>query len=271
MEARAKGVQKPPKETLVLIDSHCHLDAEKFNGDRDVVIRRAREKGVKSFITIGCDVVSSGRAQVLSKVHNDIFCSAGIHPHEAGKVEVDYIEKVRELAGYGKCVAIGECGLDYFYDHAERSQQRDVFRAQIELAKVLQMPLVVHVRDAWDDCLEDLETCNAYAGVIHCFTGTQDQADRALALGFYISIPGIVTFKKAGELHRVVPTIPEDRLLIETDSPYLAPAPHRGKRNEPAFVEMVAQKVAELRGSATEDIEKVTGENAQRLFGLKSV
>ncbi len=252
----------------MLVDSHCHLDTKRFDADRAAVLGRARDVGVERFVTIGCDVANSARALGLAQAHADVFCSAGVHPHEADKAEPDFIDKLRALAAHPRCVAIGECGLDYYYDHSARSTQRDVFRAQIRLARALDLPLVVHVRDAWDDCLEDLRTEKAAKGVIHCFSGERAHAEASLALGFYISIPGIVTFKNPGALHEVVPLVPDDRLLVETDSPYLAPAPHRGKRNEPGFVRHVAEKCAALRGVSVEALIAQTGENARRLFQL---
>lgn len=252
----------------MLIDSHCHLDARQFNDDRPMVICRARDAGVRAFLTIGCDVENSGRALGLAATHQDIYASVGVHPHEAGKAQPGYIDAIRNLAGHPRAKAIGECGLDYYYDHSPRDVQQDVFSSQVRLAQELGYPLVVHVRDAWDDCLRILRQEKPGQGVIHCFTGTLEQAKASLDLGFHISIPGIVTFKKAGELPDVAKEVPDERLLIETDSPYLAPAPHRGKRNEPAFVDFVAEKVAELRGVSKKSLIDLTGMNACKLFDL---
>ena len=252
----------------MLIDSHCHLDAKRFDGERAAMIARARAAGVERMITIGCDEENSERALGIALAHDDVFASAGVHPHEAESASADMEARLSRLLVHKKCVAVGECGLDYFYDHSPRERQREVFARQIHLGREEKMPLVVHVRDAWDDCLEMLRTENAAGGVIHCFSGLAEHARAALDLGFYISIPGIVTFKKAGELPDVVKWVPIDRLLVETDSPYLAPAPFRGKRNEPAYVKHVATKVAELRGVSVEEIEERTGENARALFGL---
>lgn len=252
----------------MLIDSHCHLDAKQFDDDRPMVIRRAREAGVGCFLTIGCDVENSRRALGLAATHADIFATVGVHPHEAAKAADNFIDDLRELAAHPRAKAIGECGLDYYYDFSPRERQQEVFAAQVDLAKELGLPLVIHVRDAWEDCLEILTDKNPQHGVIHCFTGTLENAQASLDLGFHISIPGIVTFKKAGDIPEVVNLVPEDKLLIETDSPYLAPSPHRGKRNEPAFVNFVADKVAELTGRPREQVVQQTGENARRLFDL---
>ncbi|MCP4498727.1 MAG: TatD family hydrolase [Deltaproteobacteria bacterium] len=255
----------------MLIDTHCHLDSKKFDGDRAGILQRARARGVQRFITIGCDVENSRRAQTLALVHNDVFFSAGVHPHEAEHVNRDFIMHLRGIALHGKCVAIGECGLDYYYDHSPREKQQEVFREQLIFAAEVEKPVVVHVRDAWEDCLRLLaEHPLPAGGVIHCFSGTLANAEAALALGYYLSIPGIVTFSKAGDLPDVVKMAPRNRLLVETDSPYLAPKPHRGKRNEPSFVADVAQKVAELRDVSVKEIHQLTGENAQRLFGLQN-
>jgi TatD DNase family protein len=255
----------------MLIDSHCHLDAKRFDDDRAAMIQRARAAGVERMITIGCDEENSVRALDLARTHGDIFATAGVHPHEAAKATTRMEENLEALLAHPRCVAVGECGLDYYYDHSPREEQRDVFARQIALARRVKMPLVVHVRDAWDDCLELLtsESARDAGGVIHCFSGSRENARAALDLGFYISIPGIVTFKKAGDLPEVVTGCPEDRLLVETDSPYLAPAPYRGKRNEPAYVKHVAERVAELRGVSVAEIEERTGENACALFGIR--
>ncbi len=256
----------------MLIDSHCHLDAKRFNDDRAATLARAREAGVERMVTIGCDVANSVRALGLAATHPDIFATAGVHPHEAAEAQEGFVDELRALAAHDKCVAIGECGLDYYYDHSPREVQQRVFAAQIGLAQELGLPLVIHVRDAWDDCLRLLKEgtdagSERSPGVIHCFSGTLAQAEASLELGFFISIPGIVTFSNPGELPEVVRRVPLDRLLVETDSPYLAPKPYRGKRNEPAYVAHVAACVAQLRGESVASIIEATGDNARRLFG----
>lgn len=258
----------------MLIDTHCHLDAKRFNHDRTEVLQRARAAGVEKLITIGVDLPGSERAFALAQTHDDVFCTVGIHPHEAESAPDGFTDALRTMAAHPKVVAIGECGLDYYYDHSPREKQQAVFVEHIALALELDLPLIVHVRDAWPDCLALLEKHGESAdgarvrGVIHCFTGTAENAADALKLGFYLSIPGVVTFKKAGDLHEVVPTIPADKILVETDAPYLAPTPYRGKRNEPAYVKHVAEKVAELRGESLAHVLETTGRNAHALFGL---
>jgi TatD DNase family protein len=252
----------------MLIDSHCHLDSARFDDDRASMIARARESGVMRMMTIGCSVENSERALGLAKAHRDVFCSVGVHPHEAEGATPDFIDSLRALARHPKVRAIGECGLDYYYDHSPRDVQQRVFRAQITLARELAMPLVIHVRDAWDDCLRILDDEKAERVLIHCFTGTRENAESSIARGYMLSIPGVVTFKDPGALHDVVKTAPLDRLLVETDSPFLSPMPHRGKRNEPAFVRHVAEKVAELRSMPVDEVVHATGTNAMRFFSL---
>ncbi len=254
----------------MLIDSHCHLDADRFDDDRAAVLERARHAGVRRMVTVGCDEENSRRALGLASTHDDVWATVGVHPHEAASASERFDEVLAKLAASDRCVAIGECGLDYYYDHSPRERQREVFARQIALARRVQKPLVIHVRDAWDECIELLhsEGARECGGVIHCFSGSLDDAKRSLELGFYLSIPGIVTFKSPGDLPEVVRTAPADRLLVETDSPYLAPMPYRGKRNEPAFVLEVARKVAELRGVELDDVVAQTGKNARALFSL---
>lgn len=233
------------------------------------MIGRARQAGVERFVTIGCDVDNSRRALGLAATHHDVFASVGVHPHEAEKVGDAFVDDLRILSAHARCVAIGECGLDYYYDHSPREKQQEVFAAQIQLAVELRKPLVVHVRDAWDDCLALLraEQASLCGGIIHCFSGSWDFAASCLDLGFYLSIPGIVTFKNPGALVEVIERMPFERMLVETDSPYLAPVPHRGKRNEPAYVVEVARRIAEIKGCAYDDVVKQTGQNAKTLFG----
>jgi TatD DNase family protein len=257
----------------MLVDAHCHIDAKRFDGERAEMLARARHAGVRRFITIGCDVANSRRALGLAATHPDVFATVGVHPHEAGEAgaaDAGFEEALRDLAGHPKCVGIGECGLDYYYDHSPREVQREVFATQVGLAQELGKKLMIHVRDAWEDCVSILRSAGGpnHGGVIHCFTGGPDQAREALDLGFHLSIPGVLTFKNAADLVDAVKEAPLDRLLVETDSPYLAPVPHRGKRNEPAFVVEVARKIAELKDMSLEAVVQQTGKNAATLFGL---
>lgn len=254
----------------MLIDTHCHLDADRFDEDRAAVIARARAAGVRRMVTVGCDEENSRRALGLAATHDDVWATVGVHPHEAAAASQRFDDVLLELAGNERCVAIGECGLDFYYDHSPRERQREVFARQVAVARRVNKPLVIHVRDAWSECLDVLhaEGARDCGGVIHCFSGSLEDAKRSLELGFYLSIPGIVTFKSPGDLPEVVRMAPLDRLLVETDSPYLAPTPYRGKRNEPAYVLEVARKVAELRAMTLDDVIERTGANARTLFGL---
>ncbi|MES2504680.1 MAG: TatD family hydrolase [Myxococcota bacterium] len=247
----------------MLIDTHCHVENLE-------VLQRARESGVERFINIGCDIASSSDAQAFGMLQSDVYFSAGIHPHEASKVEPDYLEKIRSMASDPKCVGIGECGLDYYYDHSDRESQSRVFKAQIALARELTKPLIIHVRDAYEDCLSFLSEQTGGFTVIHCFSGNRDHAKAFLNLGCYLSISGIVTFKNADELRMVVRETPLDKLLIETDAPFLTPIPHRGKPNEPAFVRLVAQKIAELKEIDLAQVIEQTGKNALQIFWPQS-
>lgn len=243
----------------MLIDSHCHLEDL-------AILERARQAGVEKLINIGCDILSSKQARDFGAAQAGVYFSAGVHPHEASKVGPDYILELRELAGDPKCVGIGECGLDYYYDHSDRESQKRVFSEQVALAHELGKPLIIHVRDAYEDCLSLLIA--GHPTVIHCFSGNRQHAKAFLDLGCYLSISGIVTFKNAEELRRVVKETPLEKLLIETDSPYLAPIPHRGKPNEPAYVRLVAEKVADIKTISVEQVIEQTGKNTLKVFSV---
>ncbi len=242
----------------MLIDTHCHLEDPE-------VLKRARAAGVERFVNIGCDIATSQSAQKFGQNEPNVYFTAGVHPHDAGKAEADYIDQLRRLAADPKCVGIGECGLDYYYDHSDRVTQRKIFAEQIVLSQELNKPLVIHVRDAYADCLEAIRN-HLGANIIHCFSGDREHAKAFLALGCYLSYSGIITFKNADELRSALKETPLDRILIETDAPYLAPVPHRGKPNEPAFVKLVAEKVAEIKNLSLEEVIQVTGENALKAF-----
>ncbi|MEM7494952.1 MAG: TatD family hydrolase [Myxococcota bacterium] len=252
----------------MLVDTHCHVHHAPFDADRDQVLQRARDAGVERFVAVGCDLADSTQARDLARAHDDMVFTAGIHPTETAKAPQDGIEQLRQLAQHPKCVAIGECGMDFYHTDSEPSTQRAWFADQIELAKVLDKPLVVHVRDAWDDCLSllDQKQSDTLRGIIHCFTGTWEHACKAMELGFWISLSGIVTFHNARQLQEVAARLPLERILLETDCPYLAPAPHRGKRNEPAHVSLVARKVAQLQALSAEELMRQTGANARQVF-----
>ena len=253
----------------MLIDSHCHLDYLARDGDLDDVIARARAAGVGTMITICTKLSEFEGVRAIAERYDDIYCSVGVHPHEADAEGQGDTERLRTLADHPKVVGIGETGLDYYYEHAPREQQRSSFRAHIAAARETGLPLIVHSREADDDTaaiLQEEHGQGAYPGVIHCFTAGPALARTALALGLYISISGIVTFRKAEELRDIVRDIPLDRLLIETDAPYLAPEPKRGKRNEPAYVAHTATAVAKIKNISTKELTRVTGENTRRLF-----
>lgn len=254
----------------LLIDSHAHLDFDKYDGDRDAVLSRAAEAGVERIITIGCDLASSRRAHDLACAHpGRLFAAAGVHPHEADAFDDDDWPALRALMTAPEVVAVGETGLDYYYDRSARPRQRAMFERQLVASAEIGKPVVIHVRDAFDDAWEILDAVGAPAGgVLHCFTGGPAEAERAVALGLHVSFSGIATFSSATALREAVTRVPADRLLVETDAPFLAPVPMRGKRNEPAFVVHTAREVARLRGEDFAAVAAVTRANTVRLFGL---
>jgi len=257
----------------MLIDTHSHLDDTRYDADREAVIARARETGVETMVTIGCDLTSSRSAVALAEHYPFIYASVGVHPHEVKHIGDDWYDELRRLAQREKVVAYGEIGLDYHYNHSPPKLQRDRFREQIGLARELHLPIVVHTREAQDDTIAILreEHAGDIGGVFHCFSGDAWLAKDALDLGFYLSFSGVVTFQNATMLRDIVKTVPLDRILIETDGPYLTPVPHRGRRNEPAFVRLVAEKIAEIKGMdavSVEEIGRVTSDNARRLFRI---
>lgn len=252
-----------------LIDSHAHLDDPRFDPDRDDVLDRARAAGVIAILTIGTDLPSSERAAALAGARDDLWATAGVHPHEAAKFDDADWPRLQALWAQPRVRGVGEAGLDYFYDFSPRDRQQAVFRRQLEACGEVGLPIVIHVRDAYEDAFRLMAEVGLPAGgVLHCFTGGPAECERALELGLYVSIPGIVTFKNGENIRASVPLIPDDRLLVETDSPYLAPIPHRGRRNEPAFVVETARRVAELRGRTLGELADLTRENTCRLFGL---
>ncbi len=256
---------------MSLVDSHCHLDDEKFDADRDATIERARAAGVERMMAIGTgdgppDLEAALR---LARQHEFIYATVGVHPHDAAKATPETFDQLTELAAEPKVLAIGEIGLDYHYDFSPRDVQRRVFRNQLALAAAARKPIVIHTREAWQDTLSVVRDHGLpFGGIMHCFTAGAKEAAEALELGFYLSFGGILTFPKADAVRDAAARTPEDRLLIETDSPYLAPVPHRGKRNEPAFVVETARRLAELRATSLERIAALTTQNFSRLFKL---
>ena len=253
----------------MLVDSHCHLDYLARDGDLDEVVGRARRAGVGRMLTICTKVSEFETVRGVAARYDDVWCTVGIHPHEAEAEPAVTADRLAALAQDPRVAGIGETGLDYFYEHSPRAVQQASFRAHIAAARASGLPLIVHTRDADDDTaaiLEEEYAAGPFAGVIHCFSTGRALAERALAIGFYISLSGIVTFKKAEALRETAAALPLDRLLVETDAPYLAPVPNRGKRNEPAFVTHTAAALAGLRGVAVEEIAAATTENFFRLF-----
>ncbi len=265
-------IMSEPKAAL--IDSHCHIDMPQFDADRAEVVERAREAGVEKMLIVGGIDEESGHRRALRVAEALGFpCSAGLHPHEARLATDAVYDEMAGLARERRIVAIGEIGLDFHYDHSPREAQREAFRRQVRLARDVGLPLVVHTREADDETaaiLED-EKAGEVGGVVHCFTGTEELARRALGLGFFISFSGIVTFPRSTVIQQVARAIPIENLLIETDAPFLAPPPHRGKRNEPAFVVEVARKIAALREVSSETIGSAAVANFGRFLALSPV
>lgn len=253
----------------MLVDSHCHLDFPDFADELDQVVQRARDGGVGLFLTINTHLTRFERVLAVAERFPEVYCTVGIHPHEAGTEPKAETERLLELARHPKVVGFGETGLDYYYDKSPRERQRESFRAHIAAARIADLPIIVHTRDADDDTAailaEEMEK-GAFPGLIHCFSSGPELAVKAVEIGLYVSISGIVTFKKADALQQTVKGIPLDRLLVETDCPYLAPIPFRGKRNEPAYVAHTAAKVAELKGVPPAELAEATTANFLRLF-----
>ena len=253
-----------------LIDSHCHLNYEGLAERRDEVLANARAAGVTGFLNISTRQGEWNDVIAVAEAHADVWATVGVHPHEADAHPDLGARALTEAASHPRVIAIGECGLDYFYDKSDRAAQRERFEAHIEAARATGLPLVVHTRDAEDDTATILEravNAGGVRGVLHCFTGSADLAQKALDLGFFISLSGIVTFKNARELQDTAKSVPDDRLLVETDSPFLAPVPHRGRTCEPAFVADTARFVAGLRGVESEALAEQTTANFFTLFG----
>jgi TatD DNase family protein len=253
----------------MLVDSHCHLDFPDFAPDLGAVVARAHDAGVKTCVSIGTKLSGFDRIREISEQFPDVWCSVGVHPHEAKVEPLADAAPLIERARHAKVVGIGETGLDYYYEHSPRDEQIANFRAHIEAARETKLPLIVHTRDADDDTisvLRDEMGKGAFTGLIHCFTGTRRLAEAALDLGFSISASGIATFKKSEDLRAVLHDVPMDRFLVETDAPFLAPVPNRGKVNEPAFVVHTAAAIAALKGVDKDEFARVTTDNFFRLF-----
>ncbi|MDA8230103.1 MAG: TatD family hydrolase [Magnetospirillum sp.] len=253
----------------MLVDSHCHLDFPDFAGDVDAVMARAAAAGVGLMLTINTHVTRFERVLAVAERYPNVYCTVGIHPHEAGTEPAAEAGRLAELAAHPKVVGFGETGLDYYYDKSPRDRQQASFRAHIEAARRTGLPVVVHTRDADADTAAILAGEMAkgpFTGLIHCFSSGADLAEKALELGLYLSISGIVTFKNSEGLRAIVAGLPLDRLLVETDCPYLAPVPYRGKRNEPAYVAHTAARIAEVKGLTADEVGRATTDNFLRLF-----
>lgn len=270
----------PHNHLVMFIDSHCHLDGARFDSDREQVIAGAREAGIVNMLAVGTGD-GPGTLDCAVKIaerHESIYATIGIHPHEAKLAKDSDFAELEQLSRNTKVIAWGEIGLDYYYDHSPRDVQEAVFIRQMEMARAAKLPIVIHCRpsgnsdNAWRDCLDLIEQhwrSSGRGGVLHCFTGEWVHAKRALDMGFMISFAGNVTFPKAQQIRDSAAQVPLDRMLIETDSPFLAPVPFRGKRNEPAFVKEVARQVGHLRGMPIEEVGHLTSQNFYRFFQLK--
>jgi TatD DNase family protein len=263
----------------MFVDSHAHLEGPRFDGDREQTLTRAREAGVANIVAVGTGdgPGTLDCAVKLAEQHDFIYATVGIHPHEAQLAKEADFAQLEQLARHPKVIAWGEIGLDYFYDHSPRDIQQKVFLKQLELAQAAKLPIVIHCRpsqdsdNAWEDCLRLLQenwAATGIGGVLHCFTSKWEHSKRALDIGFMISFAGNVTFPKAHQIRDSAKQVPMDRMFIETDSPFLAPIPYRGKRNEPAFVKEVARQIGELRGLAIEEMGEQTARNFYRFFSL---
>ena len=256
----------------MLIDSHAHIQGKEYAGEAEAVIARARDAGVETIIAVGGagDMSSNSEAVALAAKFENVYATVGMHPHDAKDVGAEELKTLRELASSPKVVAVGETGLDYYYNHSPHEVQRRVFAQFIHLARDTQLPIVVHERDAAIAAADLLrnEGAGKLRGVIHCFTGNYEAACAYLDLGFYLSFTGIITFKNADALREVVRKVPLERVFVETDSPFLTPVPHRGKRNEPAYVRFVAETIARVKAVPLDEVARVTSANVRRLFAI---
>ena len=256
-----------------LIDSHAHVDVPGFDGDREAMLDRARLAGVGTLLAIGNgpELEKLGAAIPYAEQYDWIYAAMGIHPHEAKHATDAHYAELDRLARHSRVIAWGEIGLDYHYDHSPRDVQAQVFRRQLEQAREAKLPVVIHCREAWPDCLKILDEhwrSSGLGGIFHCFAGTIEEARFGMEMGFLVSFAGNVTYPKAQNLRDAAREIPLDRLLVETDSPFLAPQPHRGRRNEPAYVAEVARSIGNMRNLPADEVARATSENFRRLFGL---
>ena len=249
-------------------DSHAHYDARRFREDQEAVLAQMAPAGVRRIMNIGCDLASSHTSIALAEKHDFIYAAVGSHPDDAASVDARLIETYRDLAKHPKVRAIGEIGLDYYYEDVPREKQQEAFRLQLALAKELDMPVIIHQRDAYEDCLKLVDEFPGLRGVFHCFSGSVEYAKEVLKRGFYLGFTGVITFKNARKAVEVAEYAPLHRLLIETDCPYMAPEPFRGKRCDSTMLPKMAEKIAQLRGLPVAQIARITRENAMALFGV---
>jgi len=252
-----------------MIDTHCHLDFDAFDGRRDATVSEAKAAGVHTLITIGVDLKSSQQAVELSEKYDSVYATVGVHPHDARTLNDNIVTKLRELAGRKRVVGIGEIGLDFYRDLSPRLVQKKAFREQLELAVDTDLPVVIHTREAFEETVAIVEKYadKLAGGVFHCFPGNTDDAQRVFDLGFVVSVGGVITYKNSG-MGRMAAEVPLDKILLETDCPYLTPVPFRGRKNCPAYVSYVRDKLAELREISAAEVEKVTDRTARKLFRL---
>lgn len=257
----------------LLVDSHAHLDGGQFANDLGETVERATKNGISHILTIGCDLESSAKSIAIAEKYENIFAAVGVHPHDATEINDNALAKLKLMLTHPKVVALGEIGLDYYRDRSPREVQRTAFRQQIRLARKVEKPIIVHDRDAHDEVIQIMKEENAaeVGGVLHCFSGDLKMAKQCLELGFYLSFTGTITYPKNETIRNIIAEIPIDRMLIETDCPYLSPQKFRGKRNEPAYVRYTAEKLAEIKGLKIEDVARVTSRNCHDLFGFGSV
>ena len=253
----------------MFFDTHAHLDDDRFLDDREAVIKMIKEEGVSLVVNIGASLDSSKDSIALAEKYDFIYAAVGVHPSDTDKLTDADLETIKEMASHEKVVAIGEIGLDYYYEDPDRKTQKVWFKKQLELAKKLNKPYIIHDRDAHGDVLEIIKEVGYFNGLMHCYSGSAEMAKELIKLGFYISIAGQVTFKNAPKVREVVASVPVERLLIETDSPYLTPEPFRGKRNDPSKVKFTCEKIAEIKGLTLEEMAKITLQNGKTFYKIR--
>ena len=253
---------------MILFDTHAHYDDRRFDKDRDALLASMPQQGVGYICNIGCDMPTSRQSIALAEAHDHVYAVVGIHPHNAQDAQPEDFETLRQMTQHPKVLALGEMGLDYHYDFSPRDVQRKVFVRQMELAGELNIPVVIHEREACQDVLEVVRQHPVCRGVYHCYSGSAETARELVKLGYYLGFNGVITFDNARRSHEVIRSVPLERLLLETDCPYLTPVPHRGKRNDSGLMKHSLQKMAELRGLTPEEMARITTENALRFYGL---